>query len=428
MLLSVEQRPLEDPQDQERRLMSIAPSPTSVPEPATYNSAGSGASAHPDSATAARQAVGAARRGLGAAAPAFGFLFAGPRHDLSSLVAAAKAEAGGADFVACTTAGEFTEAGLTHDGVASFLVSSDGLSHHARFAGGMKSDPHGVAMELCRDFDQLKARAFARDRLRSTTVLLTDGLAGSGEQTLQAVSEATGPFQQIVGGAAGDEGGFVATGVAAADSAGEDAAAALHVFGAQAWGVGVGHGLEPASEAMVVTRAEGNVVYELDGRPAFDVYRQHARQRGVELTPESAGPYLIGNELGLYFFDKVAKARAPLAVGVDGSLSCAAEIPVESTVCILDGDPGKMVAAARHAAEEARENLNGAEAAGVLLFDCVCRGMILGDGFQREIEAVRSVFGDVPVAGFLTYGEMARYRGRFGGWHNATAVVLAVPA
>jgi hypothetical protein len=54
--------------------------------------------------------------------------------------------------------------------------------------------------------------------------------------------------------------------------------------------------------------------------------------------------------------------------------------------------------------------------------------MILGDGFQREIEAVRSVFGDVPVAGFLTYGEIACYRGRFGGWHNATAVVLAVPA
>ncbi len=179
---------------------------------------------------------------------------------------------------------------------------------------------------------------------------------------------------------------------------------------------------------MVVTRAEGNVVYELDGRPAFEVYRQHARQRGIELTVDNAGPYLIGNELGLFFFDRVDKARAPLAVGEDGSLTCAADVPAASTVCILDGEPGKMIAAARRAAEEARENLNGADAAGVLLFDCVCRGMILEDGFQEEIEAVRSVFGEVPVAGFLTYGEIARYRGRFGGWHNTTAVVLAVPA
>ena len=58
-----------------------------------------------------------------------------------------------------------------------------------------------------------------------------------------------------------------------------------------------------------------------------------------------------------YFFDKVAKARAPLTVGVDGSLSCAAEIPAESTVCILDGEADKMVAAAHRAAEEARAAL-----------------------------------------------------------------------
>ena len=172
--------------------MTIAPTPLSKPAIATFT--GSGASAHQDSAAAAREAVAAALEGLNGAMPTFGFLFTGPKHDLSSLVAAAEAEAVGADFLACTTAGEFTEAGLTHDGVAAFLVSSDGLSHHVRFATGMKADPQGVALELCQDFDELKARAFAHDRLRSTTVLLTDGLAGTGEQTLKAVSEATGPL------------------------------------------------------------------------------------------------------------------------------------------------------------------------------------------------------------------------------------------
>jgi hypothetical protein len=46
-------------------------------------------------------------------------------------------------------------------------------------------------------------------------------------------------------------------------------------------------------------------------------------------------------------------------------------------VAILDGVPKNMVAAARSAAEEAKANLQGAKPAGVLLFDCVCRGMIL---------------------------------------------------
>ena len=87
-----------------------------------------------------------------------------------------------------------------------------------------------------------------------------------------------------------------------------------------------------------------------------------------------------------------------------------------------------MVSAAKRAAEEALKNLKGARASAVLLFDCVCRGMILDRGFGREIEAIQTVFPDVPVAGLLTYGEIARFKGRLDGWHNTTAVVAAIPA
>ncbi len=193
------------------------------------------------------------------------------------------------------------------------------------------------------------------------------------------------------------------------------------------WGVGVGHGLRPTTKPMRVTKAEDNVVLQVNGAPAFDIYRTHAAQRGVKLTPANASPYMIANELGIHFFDRVTRARAPLSVGEDGSLNCAAAIPEGAMVSILDGDPESMVAAASSAAEEARDHLEGSKAAGVLVFDCVCRGMILKDDFQREIVAVRKVFGEVPVAGFLTYGEIARYTGRLEGWHNSTAVVVAIP-
>lgn len=96
-------------------------------------------------------------------------------------------------------------------------------------------------------------------------------------------------------------------------------------------------------------------------------------------------------------------------------------------VSILHGDPPSMIDAARAAAEEAKQHLGGKKAAGVLLFDCVCRGMILKDAFDEEIDAVRSVFSGVPIAGFLTYGEIARYPGKLNGWHNATVVVVAIP-
>lgn len=125
---------------------------------------------------------------------------------------------------------------------------------------------------------------------------------------------------------------------------------------------------------------------------------------------------------------EVHRARAPLAVGDDGSLTCAADVAQGVSICILDGNPANMVAAAKAAATEALKNLEGAKPAGVLLFDCICRGMILKDQFAEEISAIRSVLGDVPIAGFLTYGEIANYQGKTDGWHNTTAVVVALPA
>lgn len=87
-----------------------------------------------------------------------------------------------------------------------------------------------------------------------------------------------------------------------------------------------------------------------------------------------------------------------------------------------------MVDAAKAAAREAKKNLRGREAVGLLVFDCICRGLILGDDFQREIDAISHEFPGVPLAGFLTYGEIARYGGKLQGWHNSTAVVVAIPA
>ena len=252
------------------------------------------------------------------------------------------------------------------------------------FAERLKTDWQGVAHKLSGGVVDVRRQLGARDMKHQTTVLLTDGLSGSGERLVTELYDRAQGGAQIVGGAAGDEGKFKLTHVGAGERTASDAAAAMHVFSASPWGVGVDHGLRSTTKQMRVTRAVGNVVFELDGEPAFATYVRHAAARGVELTPANAAPYLIGNELGIHFFERIIRARAPLAVGPDGSLSCAADIPQGSMVSILDGDPPSMVEAARSAALEAKEHLGSGEAAGVLLFDCVCRGMILKDGFDRE--------------------------------------------
>jgi hypothetical protein len=396
------------------------------PERATL--AGSGRSVQADTIRAVGEAVSMALAPLDGAPASFAFLFVSPRHDLTLALAAAERQAPGATFAGCTTAGEITERGLTRGGVAALAVSSPETLLELRSTRGVKADPAAAARQLSEGFAGWVKTAAARGLPASTTVVLADGLNGAGEELVNEVLARTRPFQQVVGGAAGDDGAFQATAVGGGGQAHQDGAVALHAFSRTPWGVGVDHGLKPTTRPMRVTKAHGNVVQQLDGRPAFDVYREYAAARGVSLEAASAGAFLIANELGILVFDEIKRARAPLSVGADGSLSCAAGIPEGAHVAILDGEPDSMVSAAHRAAEEARRNLGRARPAAVLLFDCVCRGMILDKGFDREIAAVQSVFPGVPVAGLLTYGEIARFKGRLEGWHNTTAVVAAIPA
>ena len=389
---------------------------------------GSGRSTLGDTRRAVEEAVRMAVKPLAGNAPSFGFLFVAPRHDLGVALGVAEHSAPGATFMGCTTAGEITERGLTRGGVAALVVSSPDTVFELRTEAGVKADPAQAARRLCDGFAAMAKAAAGRGLGASTSIVLTDGLNGAGEELVNQIMAATRPFQQVVGGAAGDDGASNATTVGGGTHAHADGAAVVHTFSRTPWGDGVDHGLKSTTRAMRFTRARRNVVHELDGRPAFEVYREYAQTKGVQLQPDSAGPFLIGNELGILVFDEIKRARAPLSVGPDGSLSCAADIPEGAHVTILDGEPDSMVSAALRAAEEAQRNLRGARASAVLLFDCVCRGMILDRAFGREIEAVQNVFPDVPVAGLLTYGEIARFKGRLDGWHNTTAVVAAIPA
>ena len=61
------------------------------------------------------------------------------------------------------------------------------------------------------------------------------------------------------------------------------------------------------------------------------------------------------------------------------------------------------------------------------MFDCICRNLILGPKFADAVKAMSAELGNVPLAGFETYGEIALDAGDMSGFHNTTSVVLAFP-
>lgn len=385
----------------------------------------SGSSTSQDTGRAVVEALDAAQKSLPTPA-AWGVLFASPRHDLGQVLAAAHAKLPECDFLASSTAGELTERGATKGGLAAFLVTGEDTMHRVVGPERLHAEERG-ARALCSSFAELASRAAQKKMGQSTTLLLSDGLSPDIEKIIMDIRRATRPQQQVVGGGAGDDGALKQTFVGANQRAATSASVALHVFSARPWGVGVEHGLKPETERMTVTAAEGNVVKEIDGRPPFDVYRDYATARGLTFPPADMGAFLIQHELGVYFFEDLVKVRAPVQMAPDGSLGLVGAVPTGSSVCIVSGTKETMIHAARRAAREAREALGRSRCAGVLVFSCVCRGMLLGESYGEEIAAIKSVFPGVPIAGMLSYGEIARFKGRLDGYHNNTCVVVALP-
>lgn len=108
------------------------------------------------------------------------------------------------------------------------------------------------------------------------------------------------------------------------------------------------------------------------------------------------------------------------------SLRCIAQVPQGGLVWIMEGDADSVLAATDAACRDSLAALDGRPPLGRLAIDCIARCGVLGDrGIHTEIQRLAAIAGQAPVAGFYTYGEIARTRG-MRGFHNQTLVVLSI--
>lgn len=366
--------------------------------------------------------------GLDGAKPALITVFASTEQPLGEVTRLLSAAFPSVTLIGASTAGEFTEKGDLKGSIAAFALAGD-YRVHAGIGVGLKGDPE-------------RAIAAALEGLPTslngyphrTAILLIDPLAGNGEEATLITASMLGGDVRLAGGAAGDDLQMKSTLVCCGERAASDAAVIALIFSKMPLGVGVCHGHRPLSVPLRVTRSQGNVVHEIEGRKAWPVWLEHTRadaaQRGVDLAAlatEDEGSYLLRYEAGLAAGDHNFKIRAPLARNADDSISFACGMPEGSVFRITESDPEQQVMSAREAARRARAQLGGRPAAGALVFDCICRNLILQGEFARAVQGMSDELGGVALAGFETYGEIALDAGDMSGFHNTTSVVLAFP-
>ena len=251
------------------------------------------------------------------------------------------------------------------------------------------------------------------DRLRTPDLagifVLSDGLNVNGSELVAGLTESVGSAIPLTGGLAGDGSRFEETLV------GADCVPRSHmVAGVGFYGdaVRIGHGSAGGWDVFgpwrSVTRSEGNVLFELDGEPALDLYERYLGDEALGLPGTGLlFPLQIQNP------SRADHRIVRTILGVDRSrksLTFAGDVPEGWSARLMRGNFDRLSRGASDAARQAIEGVpEGLDASGVaLLVSCIGRRLLMGQRVSEEIEAAGAMLGTrFARTGFYSYGEIA---------------------
>jgi len=349
-------------------------------------------------------------------------VFCSDSYDLSALLKGINDKSAGVPLIGCSTAGEIATDGPGDASVVVTALGGPGFSVATKAATGVSAG--------LRDAGQQVAGCLSGvcDQPYKVLMLLTDGLAGNQQEIVRGVYGVAGAGVPLVGGCAGDDLKMRSTTQLFNDQVLTDAVVAAAVSSESPFGIGVRHGWTKVGEPMLVTKSSNNRVYVLDEQPALDVYLSRLNAPKEAFSDHAQFTrFASTHPLGLSRRTEEPQVRFVGGANFEErSLECIAEVPQGGLAWFMEGDEQSVLDATDSACGQALDALGGNEPIGMVAFDCIARRGVLGEeGIKMEVKRIAAQSGGSPVAGFYTYGEIARTSG-LSGFHNQTLVVLAV--
>jgi hypothetical protein len=268
---------------------------------------------------------------------------------------------------------------------------------------------------------------------RDLSVIFSDGLIRDESALLRGLQEKLGTSFPLAGAAASDNLAFKRTYLYFNNETFNDAACGVIFGGKLNFGLGIKHGWKPLGKPRYVTKASGNIVYEIDNLPAASIYKEYLASNLATLRKElkrisilyPIGIYLSGEEEYLL--------RNILSIEDNEALIFQNNVPEGCLIRLMIGTKESCLAATEQAADEVKKGLSGHRCNFVFIFDSISRYILLGRQANREIEIIKEKLGkDTPMIGIYTYGEQAplkaiNYRGK-AYFHNQTVAILGISA
>ncbi|BCJ49837.1 hypothetical protein Asp14428_13120 [Actinoplanes sp. NBRC 14428] len=383
---------------------------------------GTGHSSHEDATAAGSEAARTALAGLDGAAADLVIVYASIRYDLAALLAGVRAVTGETPLVGATTSGQFAEGEFTPPGTAvSVMILGGGrYQYGTAVVGGISADTTAAGRDLAR---RAVDAAGPQPAPHGALLVLADGMAGDMQGLLTGLYRVTGARIPVVGGAAGDDRTFAGSSVFHGGDVVANGAVAVWIGAEQPLRVVSGHGWRAQGLPMLVTRVEGQVVHEIDGRPAAEVYRETIVDDGAAPVPLGArSDWRTAHSFGLIEPDGTQVVRGAY-IDENGAVNTFTPLPEYCAVQIVSADQQDLLDVIENVVEDA---LSGIEEPAVMLtFSCIARLDLLRDREGEEAARLHKAAGSVATFGFYTYGEFARSVG-VSGYHNATITALAL--
>ena len=169
-------------------------------------------------------------------------------------------------------------------------------------------------------------------------------------------------------------------------------------------------GWDPFGPERKVTRSRSNVLFELDGKPALELYKSYLGEEHAKQLPAAAllFPLAIrtGSEVGSE--DDESLVRTVLSIDeAEQSMTFAGDVPEGVYARLMKANFERLIDGASGAARTSNESLRGSEPELAILISCVGRKLVLKQRTEEEVEGVQSVLGDnVRMTGFYSYGEI----------------------
>lgn len=235
--------------------------------------------------------------------------------------------------------------------------------------------------------------------------LLSDGLRLNGSDLIAGINRLA-PGVTVTGGMAGDGARFLETLVIADAPPRSQRIAAVGFYGENLTvSSGCYAGWSEFGTQRRITRSEGNILYEIDGEPALDLYKRYLGEYADDLPNSGLRfPLSIKQHPG-----EPEVIRTLLAIDeTEKSITFAGDVPEGYSARLMKPDIDILIGGAGQAAE-AVIAANDRPALG-LVVSCVGRKIIMNQLIDEELEAVEETLGDnIQLVGFYSYGEIAPF-------------------